>query len=508
MTSEPSRLRRFLWPIYGQENKKFMPMALIMFLTLFNYTILRNVKDALIVPAAGPEVIPFLKSFVILPFSVLVVTFYTKLTNLLSREKIYYSFVTFFLVFFLVFSFYLYPNRDIVHPSPEFIQNLKTAHPHFQHIISIWGVWSLSMFYVLSELWNSVVLLLLFWQFANEITRTQEARRFYTMFSFVAHTALLLGGYTVNLICEDAKLLAADVQCEWYLTTISIIVGIGGLGAISLYRWVNTKVITNPLLYDGAKKENKQKGKLKLSMLESIAYIIKSRYLGLIAILIISYGIIMNLTGLLWRRQIKLQYPTVLEYSGYMADFYMITGSITVVLIYLLKRVVDKFGWFQGAIITPLTLLVTCAIFFMLLFFKDLFEPLSLSMGVTPLMMSVLIATGQQVFSKSAKYALFDPTKEMTYIPLDPELKAKGKAAVDVVGYSFSKAAGGYIAGGLLVLTAASDVIVVAPFISLIVFLIIAVWIFAVFGLNKRYAELLKTHTDEQQEAKVAAASA
>ena len=42
-------------------------------------------------------------------------------------------------------------------------------------------------------------------------------------------------------------------------------------------------------------------------------------------------------------------------------------------------------------------------------------------MGMTPLYAAVLVGAAQNVFSKSAKYSLFDPCKEMAYIPLDKE---------------------------------------------------------------------------------------
>ena len=71
MKSMGKYIREALWPIYGIEHKKFLPLAFMMFCILFNYSLLRSVKDGFIVTSIGSEALGFLKTFFVLPSAVL-----------------------------------------------------------------------------------------------------------------------------------------------------------------------------------------------------------------------------------------------------------------------------------------------------------------------------------------------------------------------------------------------------------------------------------------------------
>lgn len=88
---------------------------------------------------------------------------------------------------------------------------------------------------------------------------------------------------------------------------------------------------------------------------------------------------------------------------------------------------------------------VTGVAFYALTIFAPFFAPIAQNLGTTPLMLAVLVGAAQNILSKSAKYSLFDPCKEMAYIPLDQDSKTKGKAAVDVVGNPLGKSGGALI---------------------------------------------------------------
>ena len=94
-----SELRKIFWPIEWHENKKFIPMALMMAFILFNYATVRSVKDGLVVTHIGAESISFLKTYVVLPAAILMMVMYAKLCNAMNPQKVFYTITSFFIAF-------------------------------------------------------------------------------------------------------------------------------------------------------------------------------------------------------------------------------------------------------------------------------------------------------------------------------------------------------------------------------------------------------------------------
>ncbi len=120
-------------------------------------------------------------------------------------------------------------------------------------------------------------------------------------------------------------------------------------------------------------------------------------------------------------------------------------------------------------------------------------------LGVTPLFIGVIIGTVQNIMTKSCKYSLFDPTKEMAYIPLDQESKVKGKAAIDVVGARLGKAGGSLLQQGLIV--AFGSLAAITPYLAGILMVVIFGWMAAGRSLGKQFNAAQEKREKEAAEA-------
>ncbi len=326
--------RAALWPIHRFELKKFLPLSFIMFCLLFNYTILRDTKDTLVVTSAGAGAITFLKLYCVTPVAILFVIIYAKLTNILNRETIFYAVVAPFLIFFGLFGFLIYPNLDLLHPSVESINALHASYPRLSGFIDLYAYWAYSVFYVLAEIWGSAMIALMFWQFANYVVRMRESKRFYGLFAVVGNVALIFSGQVVGFSSGYIQNFFATKEEAWEVSLYLLMGAVVFFGLISMviYRWMHTNVLVDKLYFDQDEHIQPKKKKKKPSLLESIKVILCSPELGLIAVLIMAYGVAINLVEVQWKHQLGLWY-----------------GS-------------DKggFNWFMGNILQPQVLPLYC----------------------------------------------------------------------------------------------------------------------------------------------------
>lgn len=495
--------RSSFWPIHRNELKKFLPMFFIFFLIAFNYNVLRSYKDSIVITASnsGAETIPFIKLWAVLPSAVLFTLLFTRLSNWYSTEKVFYIVFSIFITFFFLFGFVLYPLQDYLHPN-AFADTLQALLPAgFKGFIAIFRNWTFTLFYVMSELWSTVIFTVLFWGFTNEVTSVDEAKRYYGLLTFGGSVAGMFSGFT-------AIGFSKQLYFEWLpygnnawdqsIFFVSVTIMACGMLTMALFRWLNVKVIGPQA------KKRPPKEKIRMSMRANFAYLARSKYLLCIALIVFAYNVAINLIEIVWKDQMKALYPNPGDYNTYMGQVILAMSVIASLTGFLTTtKVIQRFSWTACALIPPVVISVTGMIFFHFIFFPNHgLSWLAGLMHVSPLFLCVLIGSIQNCVSRASKYTFFDATKEISFIPLTSESKLKGKAAIDGVGSRIGKSGGSAIHQGLILMF--SSVAGSVPYIAGIFIFIILLWTLAVVSLGKQFDQLVERESklDDLQLAK------
>lgn len=489
---EFSPWRAYLWPVHRYELKKLIPMLLLFFFISFDYNVLRTLKDSLLITAksSGAEVIPFVKVWAMFPGAILMTLLFTWLSNKYRRETVFYIILAIFLSYFFIFTFVLYPIRDLIHPHGWADAMEKILPIGFKGLVAMFRYWTFTLFYVMSELWSNIVLAMLFWGFANQVTRLGEAKRFYGLFGVGANFSGIFAGQASVFCCQYTQGASLPFgEDAWHQSLILMIslVLVGGGVAIAIFRWMNTQVLSDPRFYDPATNRTEGEVQGKLSLKQSFAFLLRSKYLLCIALIVVSYNLVINLTEVLWKHQVKELYPNPHDYTLYMNHIVSIIGLFaTFASLFVAGNAIRKGGWTFTAMLTPAILLLTSIGFFSFFFMQG--SSAEILMGMTPLAMVVFFGSAQNVLCRAAKYSVFDATKEMSFVPLNPESKLVGKAAIDGVCSRLGKSGGSVIHQGLLITF--STFAASSPYIAAILFSIIGVWVLAVRMLGKQFNAL------------------
>ena len=197
-------------------------------------------------------------------------------------------------------------------------------------------------------------------------------------------------------------------------------------------------------------------------------------------------GLSINFTEIMWKSIVKRQYPDPLDYQRFMGNFSSVVGLSTSIVIFFGVHAIRILGWRVGALATPTVMACLALPYFS-----------SILIGLDSdhrLRYAVIFGTIQSLLSKTTKYALFDPTTQMAYIPLDDESKIKGKAAIEVLGSRIGKSGGSLIQQGLVLIF--GNIISAAPALVVLFYSVLVWWAYSANRLSSLF--YARTATQER----------
>lgn len=424
-------LRREEWLVFGF-------MFFIVSLINVNFSILRSMRNALVVADTGGSAayIPYFELFGTFPASILLTWALSRFMRIFSFRFIFSMAMGFFLAFFLVFACWVYPHREEIHALLERKLGMLFGLTRFKVIFTHWPD---MVFYIMSELWKVALLSVIFWGFLNQKLSLEKAKRFYPPLLLGSSIGPILAG-PITWLCTSRftwnffPLSEQRWQHSLYLLTLFMV--LCGVLTLFLFRLLDKKFqLTEDsgqkLVETSSDTRNEPFSKRLLSLSSSLRYLLQSPYLRALFLIVIAEYICYALGELIFLEMLKSKYPSPSDYCQYMGTLSFWMGIITAFsALFLTPYLLQTCRWSRTAMITPvLMVVITFAFFFMIFCGKAGILP-----GSALLTIAVLFGSIHFCIGRAAKYTLFDAIKELAFIPLNQEGQMKGKLIIDGIG--------------------------------------------------------------------------
>ncbi len=445
-------IQKTLKIISSTDYKKILSFGSLAFTILINYSLLKILKDGFIVKNMGAEAIGFLKFYFLIPITMLFLLIYTKCSNSFSQKNIFIGTgIIFFFFFCFLFINFFWLNLGIF--TKEEITYFQNFVPRLKWFVIIGLNWQYSLLYVLSELWGAIMYTLFFFQLTNSIFSSHEAKTQYPPIILLGTLSLPFAGWLIDIVHGSPFNIIMFVLLINLLTII-------------VYVLISKKFEIQLKVY---KKKDSQK-----SLIESFRFILLSKKLWLLFIMIISLGISLNVVEVFWKGKLGKISHSVEEYVQNMGRIQALQGWISIGFILAGMLILEKFSWKFSSLIVPIFLFCLGSLFFILIFkYQDMNKILFWGLAHT-------------IAGKCLKYAFFDPSKELVYISLDKDSKTKGKAAVDILGGRFGKSGLGIVESIVFFMFPTKNFDNTTIFFFTVFLIITILWIQAIIALDKK----------------------
>lgn len=252
-----------------------------------------------------------------------------------------------------------------------------------------------------------VVLIEIFWSYANLVFEIKTARWLYGVFL----AAGSLGGVLGNLVASRVASSFGTIYVLWLVLPILL------------------SLLLVSLRFSGAVRVPSPEPAGKPRFGAGLSLVLASRYLTLILLLVVTVQLLINLLDFQYLAVLEESYPNVDARTEINGDVHAMINVGALVLQFVGGAVLRFIGVPSTLILVPT--IIGGTIFFFL---------------VMPSFVSMSIA---KVSSKVLDYSIFRAAKEILYIPLDYASKTQGKAVIDMMVYRLAKGGAAFLLLGL-----------------------------------------------------------
>jgi AAA family ATP:ADP antiporter len=216
------------------------------------------------------------------------------------------------------------------------------------------------------------------------------------LFGMGANVALIFSGQYVRWVSNMRGALAPGVDA-WAVSLkylMGAVIASGGV-LLGAYKYMQDKIIPMQPVNKDAITDVPKKKKVKMTMKESAKFLVSSPYIRDLALLVISYGMCINIVEVSWKSKLKVRttecqrysirievvvgseqtsthnhcltlflfirsplplqqaFPNPNDYSAFMGNFSSVTGTVTLIMMLLGRSIFAKYGWRIAALVTP-----------------------------------------------------------------------------------------------------------------------------------------------------------
>ncbi len=461
-------------------------MSVFMFAILFLVNLLRVLKESLLIAHVGVESLSYIRVLLELPLSLLIIYVLTKLKKRYTQQRVFNLVLWFYIAFMLVFTYILHPYTEALHLPAWLKYNLLQVAPILTKLIVVIDLWPITFLYLFSDLWPLLIYVNCFWELSNRLVSTQDATKIYPLYNIVGQSNILFTGillYYLSSISIKQYIHALGfdfVQCVGSTALLIMIV------VVLLYNYIVSK-------YDTPREACQASllPKKKLLFKETVKLLWNNKHIANIFFCTLLYYTTICIIETLWFHTLAVHYATTSLIGNYQAQTLLVTGASTLFFALIATTLLKKFGWHFVLQLLPCTMLLFSLAW------------LNFTSACTPYLplTTLYLSSGMYVLAKSMKYAFFDSTKEMAYIPVEDGLKFYGKLSADTLANSMGKVIGNIFPITFFTFYWERNFDKVAAFyLSFLLVLLNSCWIYAARRLNNSYQNMLLNNVNKRRD--------